>query len=453
MRTMPLIERFLEFGDREAIVWRDRATTYAELHRQIGSWCEQLEVLGVKPGEAVAVCGDYSPATTALLLALACRQCIVVPLAGDVQDVQEDWLRTADVTVQIHFDGDRPVVARRHDPDAAAHPLLARLRQDGHAGLVLFSSGSTGTSKAILLDFDLLLDKMEKRPKAHRTLVFLLFGHIGGVNTVMRTLGSGGTLVMMDNRQPAEVCAAIERHRVDLLPTTPTFLTLLLMSGSYRHHDLESLRLITYGTEPMPESTLHALREALPDVVLKQTYGMSELGILPTRSKSSESLYMQVGGNGFETRVVDDVLWIRADTAMLGYLNAPSPFSEDGWFNTGDVVEVDGDYLRILGRASELINVGGEKVYPAEVESVLLEVPGVSDAVVFAGDSPVTGKVVCARVMVAEPEDETELRRRIKRHCRARLAPFKVPVTIEISNSTLHGSRYKKIRTAAEANP
>src|SRR3954471_24349187 len=242
-RMSSLIERFLAFGDRDAIVWRDQTTTYAELHQQIGSWCEQLELLGVKPGESVAVCGDYSPATTALLLALACRQCIVVPLAVAVGDVEEDWLQTADVTVQIHFEGDRPVVLRRHDPTASAHPLLARLRGDGHAGLVLFSSGSTGTCKAILLDFNLLLEKVERRAKAHRTLAFLLFGHIGGINTVLRTLASGGTLVMMDTRQPAEVCAAIERHSVELLPTTPTFLTLLLMSGSYRHHNLESLRL------------------------------------------------------------------------------------------------------------------------------------------------------------------------------------------------------------------
>lgn len=445
---MLLIERFLEFGDREAIVWRDQSTTYDELHRQIGSWCEQLDLLGVRPGESVAVCGDYSPATTALLLALACRRCIVVPLAVAAGGAQDDWLRIAEVTVWIRFDGDQPVVVRRHDP-STAHPLLARLRRDGHAGLVLFSSGSTGTCKAILLDFDLLLKKMEDRAKAHRTLVFLVFGHIGGINTVMRTLAGGGTLVMMDSRQPAEVCAVIERHRVDLLPTTPTFLALLLMSGSYRDYNLESLRLITYGTESMPASTLHSLREVLPDVVLKQTYGMSELGILPTRSKSSESLYMKVGGDGFEVRVVDNVLWIRADTAMLGYLNAPSPFSEDGWFNTGDAVEADGDYLRILGRASELINVGGEKVYPAEVESVLLEIPNIGDALVFAGESPVTGNVVCARVTVTEPEDEAELRRRIKRYCRARLAPFKVPVTIEVSSSALHGSRYKKTRTAA----
>ncbi len=74
----------------------------------------------------------------------------------------------------------------------------------------------------------------------------------------------------------------------------------------------------------------------------------------------------------------------RSESAMLGYLNAPSPFDEDGWYDTGDQVETDGEYIRILGRKSEIINVGGEKVFPAEVESVFLEIPNVRDVLITA---------------------------------------------------------------------
>ena len=116
------------------------------------------------------------------------------------------------------------------------------------------------------------------------------------------------------------------------------------------------------GPQGMPESTLQHLHKVLPDVRLKQTYGLSELGILRSKSKSSDSLWVKVGGEDYETKIVDGILWIRARSAMLGYLNAPSPFTEDGWFITGDAVEVDGEYIKILGRKSELINVGGEKV-------------------------------------------------------------------------------------------
>ena len=97
-----------------------------------------------------------------------------------------------------------------------------------------------------------------------------------------------------------------------------------------------------------------------------QTYGLSELGILRSKSKGPDSLWVKVGGEGFETRVIEGLLEVKAKSAMLGYLNAPSPFTEDGWFKTGDSVLTDGEFIKILGRESEIINVGGEKVYPME---------------------------------------------------------------------------------------
>src|SRR5439155_1572503 len=110
------------------------------------------------------------------------------------------------------------------------------------------------------------------------------------------------------------------------------------------------------------------------------------------------------GGDGFETRVVDGMLQIRARSAMLGYLNAPSPFTSDGWLPTGDAVDVDGEYLRIRGRHSEIINVGGEKVYPAEVESVLQSMEGVKDVTVGSEPNPISGQIVTARVKLATGE-------------------------------------------------
>ena len=101
----------------------------------------------------------------------------------------------------------------------------------------------------------------------------------------------------------------------------------------------------------------------------------------PFRSQSRDdgSLWVRLVGEGFDLQVRAGRLWIKAQSSMLGYLNAPSPFDEDGWYNTHDVVEVDGPYVRILGRTTELINVGGQKVYPSEVESALLELHNVSD--------------------------------------------------------------------------
>jgi acyl-CoA synthetase (AMP-forming)/AMP-acid ligase II len=255
-------------------------------------------------------------------------------------------------------------------------------------------------------------------------------------------------MVTLEDRSPDAVLAAVERHRVELLPVSPTFLTLVLLSGAHERHGLESLEVVTYGTEPMPESTLKRFCELFPHIDVRQTYGLSEVGILRSKSRSSDSLWMKIGGEGFETRVVDGVLHIKAQSAMLGYLNAPSPFTEDGWLDTGDMVEVDGDYIRVLGRGSDIINVGGQKVYPAEVESVVQEVDNVAEASVFGEENPITGEIVCARVRPLEAEDRKALARRVRRYCRDRLEGYKVPVKVLVAETELHNERFKKARRA-----
>jgi acyl-CoA synthetase (AMP-forming)/AMP-acid ligase II len=218
------------------------------------------------------------------------------------------------------------------------------------------------------------------------------------------------------------------------------------MSGAAERYDMSSLKRVTYGTEVMPESTLERLHRAFPEVRLQQTYGLSELGILRSKSRESESLWLKVGGEGFETKVEDGTLWIRAASAMLGYLNAPSPFDREGWMNTQDAVEVEGEYIRILGRKTEIINVGGQKVYPAEVESVLMQAPSVLDATAYGEPNPIMGNVVAAQVRLRSSEDPADLRKRLRDFCLERLASFKVPVRFEAVTSDSVSGRFKKMR-------
>jgi acyl-CoA synthetase (AMP-forming)/AMP-acid ligase II len=242
------------------------------------------------------------------------------------------------------------------------------------------------------------------------------------------------------------VCEAVEKYNVQLLPTSPTFLNLLLLSEAYKEYDLNSLCLVTYGTEVMPETVLKRFHQIFPGIDLLQTYGLSELGILRSKSRASDSLWVKVGGEGFETRIVDGMLEVKAQSAMLGYLNAPSPFTEDGWFKTGDAVETDGEYIKILGRKSEMINVGGEKVYPAEVEGVLQLMENVEDVVVTGEPSPVTGQIVRASIKLKTSEELSMLRKRMKEFCKDKLARYKVPQKVVIMEQLSHGERFKKMR-------
>jgi acyl-coenzyme A synthetase/AMP-(fatty) acid ligase len=437
--------RLAEWAEREALAGVGWEVRYGALLAASARWNDVLTGASIQPGQVVAFEGDYGARTVSLLLALIERACIAVPLASVADGQKEELLATANADHLIDCRAaESGVIAPR--TSGPKHPLLDTLAAAGRPGLVLFSSGSTGRPKAMLHDFDRLLEKFVQPRPGSRILSFLLLDHIGGINTLFHGLANGGTVVTTSDRTPAMVCRAIERCRVEVLPTSPTFLNLLLLSEEYLRHDLSSLRLITYGTEVMPVSTLARLREVFPGVRFQQTYGLSELGILRSKSRDDGSLWVKVGGEGYETKVVNGILWIRTKASMLGYLNADNPFDPEGWFNTQDAVEQDGEWLRFLGRTTEIINVGGQKVYPAEVESALLDMDGVLDVTVRGEPNPIVGQCVVARVNLRRPESAADFKARMRRHCQGRLAPHAIPVKVEITESEQFNVRCKRMR-------
>ncbi len=340
------------------------------LLERIEYWNAELASQRILPGQTVILDADFSPNSSALLLALVERQAIIIPLSSTVNMNREEYAEIAQAEVVINMD-DRDKVSIAKTGRKSDHALYQNLRTLSHAGLVLFSSGSTGKSKAALHDFYKLLQKFKTRRHDLRTVAFLLFDHIGGIDTFFYSISNGSCVITIDNRAPEAVCAAIEKYKAQVLPVSPTFINLLILSEAYKRYDLSSLKYITYGTEIMPESTLKKCAEIFPNAIIQQKYGTTEVGTLRSKSKSSDSIWVKIGGEGYQTRIVDGILQIKADSAMLGYLNAPSPFTEDGWFVTGDMVVQDGEYIQFLGRKSEIINVGGEKVFPSEVENII----------------------------------------------------------------------------------
>ncbi len=426
--------------DKTALITDGVEYTYRNLLEVYLKYNELLS--DIPQGSVFCVKGEFDVNSIGLMLALINRRCIYVPLAKTVKDV-EFYLNTAEC--EYFFDMEENRLHKRKMK--VCHPFLTELRSGQLPGLIFFSSGTTGTPKAAVHDMMPYIHRFEKRGKTLRSMAFLLFDHAGGFNTVMQSISNGGLLVTLSKRTPDEVCRAIEKYRLELLPTSPTFLHMLLLGRYYEKYDLSSLKIISYGTEPMPESTLVRLHQVFPSIKMKQTYGLTEVGALRTKSKASDSLWMKIGGDEHhQIKVVNDILYIKSDMAMLGYLNAESPFDKDGWYNTGDKVEVDGEYLLVKGRDSELINVGGEKVYPAEVESVLLEIDGVRDAIVQGISNPIMGQVVQANIYPDENLDRSELTKKIKAECRGKLEKFKRPVKIIFSEQPFRTDRFKKKR-------
>ena len=444
-----LIERFVANPDGPAIAWRDEIYSYGWLAGDISAQATKLMAAGVGPGSVVVLRSEYAPAAVSLLLALINLKALTAPLLPTTIERNPKLVEMVNPSFIVEVsDGDHVTISERKS--AAPHKLYETLFERKAPGLILFTSGSTGQPKGVVHDFSKLLEKFKVRRGAMITINLLMFDHWGGLNTLLHGLANDCLVVLTERQSPGYVCGLIEQNKAELLPATPSFLNMLLISRANEGKDLSSLRLITYGAEPMPDTTLKELRKVFPRIETRQTYGLIELGVLRAKSQSSDSLWVKIGGEGYDVRVADGMLEIKADAAMLGYLNAPSPFTEDGYFMTGDRVEVDGDYFRILGRDSELINVGGQKVYPAEVETVLLDCPDVENAVVFKEKNPIMGQIVCANInRRGDVGSIAEARARIKKFCSARLDSYKVPVKIKFVTEILHSDRMKRLRTMA----
>jgi long-chain acyl-CoA synthetase len=433
--------------DHIAIHQAGREYTIGELLDRAGEWAAYLRAAGIGPGTVCAATGEYSFNTTAFLIAsLVLLRCTVAPLAaGSGENAQLLGLAAADVVVDLDRDGKNHevVTVAKHDS-----PLLRDFLKSGQPGFIAFTSGSSGQPKGVLHDFERLVKNAGRvSRKGHRSLIFLRFNHMGGIGTLLAVLAStGGVLVFPEQRTVEDIAALVARARVELLPVTPTFLTLLLASGCHERHDLSSLKLISYGAEPMPQTVLDRMNQLFPQVRFHQTYGTSELCLTRTQSRSSDSLWLKLGGDGFEYRVIDGLLHIRSEFAMLGYLNAPNPIGSDGWMATGDRVEQDGEWIRFLGRDSDVINVGGEKVTPLEIESVLIGAENILDVRVYGEKDAMFGARVVADVQLVTDEDPIQLRRRLRQICLERLARYKVPVRFNIATGPFHSERFKKMR-------
>lgn len=433
-------ERLRQYADQTALIDGDQVFTYQQLEEEIE---RAGEVLRKYPDPVLLIGHDYSLATIALLFSAANENRMVAPLTTRREEEIERCARACGAT-RLLIDKQGQWEARPL-PDVPLPALAQEHQQAGKSGLILFSSGTTGEPKAMLHDMGkLIASYLDRKPRSLNILLFLLFDHIGGLNTLFGSLAAGMTLVITRQRDPETVGKLIAHHRVRILPTTPTFLNLLLLSDASREADLSSLRVITYGAEPMSESLLERVKTAFPRARLVQTFGTSETGIVKTQPQLDTSL--RIDDPRLEKKIVAGELWLRGETRIIGYLNVPNDrFTEDGWFRTGDLVEeTTQGAIHFLGRSVEIINVGGEKVFPAEVETVLLEIPEVGACRVYGQSHPITGQIVAVDIVPTRNTDPVALRSKIRTYTGKKLARHKIPVKMNFVNQIGMGDRLKR---------
>lgn len=438
---------------RDAIVFGNDIISYDDLILKIEEIKSNLLSRNLS-GTTIVFIGDYGSDAIATLVALWLCDNTVCMISKDKCDQVREISGLTGAAVVIDVTSDNAIVFTNIENESYEAHNSEDETTHAHAKFIIFSSGTTGVPKGIIHrvdNFTNLYRDLYLSPR--KILGFYFFDHMGGIITVLSTLASGGTLVIPRTRSPADVWKTIHAHEVEVASFSPSFINLSLASGIFHEASFPALKEVRFGTEPMNDITLTGLKAALPTVVISQLYGMSEVGVPPAYTNPSNPLELRFDPRFSDTKIVNGELFIRTTTMADGYVGKGNLPLTEGYFETRDLVQEDSSgFITILGRQDDLINVGGEKYVPSEIERVLIALPNVEDVAVYAVPHVLMGNVVGATFRLKEPEDLIELRRRIRWAVRDILKPGQVPQQIEIVEGELYTDRYKKKRKSLTDN-
>ncbi|WP_423920269.1 AMP-binding protein [Candidatus Poriferisodalis sp.] len=455
--TLPAVWLNRWTADSRRTVVRDSHdgwVTGAQLFERAQGVAQRLAGAGIVPGDRVLMSGPSSSRLVAAHAALLGMGAVVVPLNGafradEVRGVVADcrpaaalvegvgnpgeweqWVASADPAVLVgDFDAaDLESGAAEADFDL---PAEARLRLPSDPALIGYTSGTTGRPKGAVLSHANLLASVRALELAWRwtpddvlVLALPLF-HMHGLGVGLHgTLNVGARAVLQPSFEPNAVFDAIAEHQATLFFGVPTMYSRLL--DSLRAAELSALRLCVSGSAPMPAELHDAVRQASGQHVIER-YGMTETVMLVSNPYDESRRSGTVGFPlpGVEVRLdavqaadqtsVDEAaeILVRGPNVFSGYWERPDANAEsftDGWFRTGDLGQWDDGYLRIVGRAKELIICGGFNVYPREVEEVIGAHPDVIECAVGGEPDPEWGEVVVAYVVAERDFGDDELK-------------------------------------------
>ncbi|HEY8057093.1 MAG TPA: class I adenylate-forming enzyme family protein [Acidimicrobiales bacterium] len=457
--SIPARMRQLAAERPDGVVWRFIAAdgpevtfTWTELERRSGQLAGALAERGLGVGDRLGIGLRNSPQFVLAVLAAWKLGAIPVPMRWDLPDWELDRLREA-IDGKVHL-GENDLewidaTAEREVPDLAD---VVAPRSNG-----ICSSGSTGLPKVIVSNRPGVYDPALTIPIAEgwrpipRPQVVLVLGpmyHMNGFHSCVSLVG-GDHVVVMERFDAAQVVDVIERHRATTFNCTPTMLKRLADLPDIDDRDLSSIEWICQGAAPMPPYLVHRWAELVGPDKLIMAYGMSEgLGITAIRAdewmaregsvgrpaRDTELRVLDADGNPVPAGEVGD-LYLRSKTyGGSDYLggSARPTMTEDGFCSVGDLGYVDEDgFLFVVDRRSDLIITGGANVYPAEVEIALMDHPKVADVAVIGLKDDEWGRRVHAIIQPADPADPPTFEE-VRAYTKERLAPYKVPKSVEV---------------------
>ena len=427
-----------------ALITRDRTTTWGELKQLAEAYSAQQAALAQRR-IGLAFCS--LAASYAALAALDRLQCDVFLFNGD---------RPAGDLLSAAKKLRLGAVWFAREDNSEVHGLEDEGSWSGATTLTILTSGSTGEPKAARHSWESISRPVRKMSCAEPPVWMLTYQPTlyAGLQVMLQCFADKGTLVSPGREmEPAMVASFMLANRVQFVSATASYWRRLLMFADHEILRQIPLQQITLGGEVVDQGVLDRLRACYPKARLVHIYATTELGRCFSVSDGRAGFpasYLETGlPDGTSLKLKEGELLIQSSNSMQGYdsLSAAKQ-SIDGWFATGDLIEVKDDRVFFVGRKSEMINVAGSKVYPLEVERVIRTVAGVFDVRVFGKSSSIAGELVACEIVPRQGQDPASVRASVIQACQANLTSYQQPRLIKLVDQIALSPAGKTLRSA-----
>ena len=381
--------------------------TWQGLHERVLRVAEGLRRKGIGKGDVVAVQLPNTPEFIVVHLAIARLGAVMCTVHMPYRGAEIEAI-LAHSGAKLFFNSAFPFASlEAADPLAADYPAP----DSRDPFLLLYTSGTTASPKAVPHAYRTMLGNsrmgaQEHRLDAHsRVLCPAPFSHLYGLYSLHCAWSVGACTVLLPAFKPDELAQTVERERPTAMWTAPAHVAACRNAGLFERHDWSSLKLAIVSGSMAPPALVRDFAEKLPGCAVTQLWGMTELqAALYTRPGDGTEAAATSAGRpspGTQVRVsAEGELQVRGPLAFSGYYNNPEEnahaFTADGWFRSGDLAEARGVYFAITGRIKDVINRGGVKFNPADVEALLDAHPQILQSAIVPMPDPVLGEKACA---------------------------------------------------------
>jgi long-chain acyl-CoA synthetase len=494
MNVSNIINRHVaENPEITAIIFDKLRITYAELNRLINRFAGGLLTLGLKRGDVLSL---FLPSLPVLIIGY-----LATVRAGLTVNVVNAMLKEQEVAYILKDCGTRAVLvdtkrlpiieAIRPEVESLSEVIvLAKTKRDQYYTYesvldsgkdqfepvdvrdsdlchLMYTSGTTGRPKGVMATHRNIwhnatnFGEVHFQPTDTIMVATPIFHCWGLVNGTFGMLSKGGTVITVERFYPHRALSDIERFKPTIFQGVPPMFNLLLKQPQLDERQISSVVFCLSAATKMPENLIHQVEQRLK-WRYAEAWGLTEVSCVGTTANFEENRIGSCGKgmDDAEIKVVDEQgatlppgqqgeLCIRGTCVTKGYLNNPEAtkeaFNVEGWFHSGDVAYMDEEgYAYIVDRKKDMINVGGEKVFPSEVEDMMLSHAKIKDLVIVGIPDDLKGEAPKAFIVLREGQTATE--EEFRAYCKEKMAPYKVPVAVEFIEEVPRAASGKALR-------